>query len=169
MASIYHTNGTCTATVATSSSSGNGVLGLTSADGVKLTINTFINEIFSDERGPNIPSEVLQNGQDAMIELELWKYDTIVLNNLLSLASGNASAQGYLNTVGSLMFNNTRTFALTLSSPQDGVNWYFPRCYIVDDSSVQLSTQLKIWNLKIKAVPGPSSGSPSEARLYQFI
>lgn len=143
-------------------------MGLSSSDGVKISINQYMNEIYSDERGPNIPSEVLRNGGDAKIEFELWKFDTAVVNSLL--ASRDGGVQGRLGLVGELMFYNNLPLELTIASPVDGQNWYFPRTWLLDEGSVQLSTQLKIWTMTIKAVPGPSiNGDQSQAVLYQFI
>ena len=146
MAALYHTNGTATLAA-------NGLtLGLSSADGVRISINEALEEIYSDQNGPALPSEVLINGPTASIEFELWKYDSTVLQSILALRMGSGTL-GVAGTVGKLMFYNSLTFALSVASPVDGLPWYFPRCWIQDEASVQLSTQLKIYSLKIRAVP----------------
>lgn len=146
MAVLYHANGTATLTALSLP------LGLSSADGVRVSVNEALEEIYSDQLGPSLPSEVLINGATASIEFELWKYDTSVLNTLLQRRQGGDTL-GKIGTVGKLMFNNSLTFDLSIASPVDGVVWYFPRCWIQDEASVQLSTQLKVWSLKIRAVP----------------
>lgn len=146
MAVLYHTNGTATLTALSLP------LGLSSADGVRVSVNEALEEIYSDQLGPSLPSEVLINGATASIEFELWKYDTSVLNSLLARRQGSGTL-GTIGTVGKLMFTNSLTFDLSIASPVDGVVWYFPRCWIQDEASVQLSTQLKVWSLKIRAVP----------------
>lgn len=158
----YHTNGTAALSVSTTQSgSSYSNLGLSSADGVKINITEYFNEIYSDERGPNIPAEVLRNGADATIEVELWKYDGTVLNTLMALREGGV--QGYMGTIGQMMFNAGLTRRLRVASPIDGQNWQFNRVWILDEQSVQLSTQLKIWTVTFKAVPDENG------YLYQFV
>jgi len=162
MAISYHVNGTASLQVSnTVQGTTFSNLGLSSSEGVKINITEYFNEIYSDERGPSIPSEVLRNGADATIEVELWKYDGTVLNNLMALREGGV--QGYMGTIGQMMFNAGLTRRLRVLSPIDGQNWQFNRVWILDEQSVQLSTQLKIWTVTFKAVPDENG------ILYTFV
>lgn len=143
---VYHTNGTATISV-------NGTpMGVSSAEGVKVTLNHYTNEIYTDERGPNVPAQVLSNGGDARIEFELWKYNTGVLTQYLAdRINASAAGPGTVQNVGALMFDNY-TAVLSIASPVDGVVWTFNRTWVLEEASAQLSTQLKIWSLVVRAV-----------------
>ena len=163
MAALYHVNGS--AAMYIGQGTGGSLLGYSSAEGVSIEITAGMNEIFSDEYGPFLPAEELQNGTRARINFELWKSDTAVLNNLLALRDG-ANVAGGSSTVGQLMLTGSKYFGLTIASPIDAVPWYFPICQIVGDPiSVSLSTQLKVWRMGIKALKWSPSGVQS-AYLY---
>lgn len=145
MAVLYHTNGTAVVLV------NNNYLGLSSAEGVEVAWTEYFNEIYSDERGPNMPSEVLRNGVDAKITLELWKYDSAILNAFIAQREGGVIGQ--MGIIGQPMFQNSLTSTVQIASPSDSIIYTFNRCWIVDECAVQLSTQLKIWKIVIRAVP----------------
>lgn len=157
---VYHTNGTALIKW------GGVDLGLASSDGVKISINQYFNEIYSDQLGPKIPATVLRNGCDARIEVELWKYDTNVMLSIIAQRDGGVAGQlpAQPNQVGQLMFENGLTSTLAVLSPVDGQNWLFANCWLLDESSVQLSTQLKIWTCVFRATPAVYNGV-----LYTFI
>ncbi len=163
MAALYHVNGT--ASMYVGQGLGGSLLGISGAEGVDIAITDFIVDQFSDEYGPNMPAEKLQNGSRARITFELWKYDQTVLNNLMILRDGGSAAGGS-STIGLLMLYNTKYFGLSIASPNDGVPWYFPICQISGEPvSVALSTQMKVWKITIDAIKWSSSG-PASAYLY---
>jgi hypothetical protein len=163
MAALYHVNGS--AGLYVGQGTGGSFLGYGGPEGVEIAITDGIADQFSDEYGPFMPSEKLQNGSRARITFELWKSDTAVLNSLLALRDG-ANVPGGTGQVGRLMLTNGLYFGLTIASPIDAVPWYFPICQIVGDPvSVGLSTQMKVWKLAIDAIKWSPSG-PSSAYLY---
>lgn len=145
MAVGFHVNGTAGLTIDSNA------LGVASSDGVKVDLNEYFNEIKTDNRGPDIPEEVLRNGNDALITCELWKYDDTVLQNFMAKRDGGNVGQ--MGQIGELMFANNRTSVLIIASPVDGHVYTFGRCWLVDAVGLELSTQLKIVSITIKAVP----------------
>jgi hypothetical protein len=163
MAALYHVNGTCRMYVG--QGTGGSLIGLSGVEGVRISIASGNTEQFSDEYGPFMPAEILNLGQRAIITFELWQWDQTVWNNLLILRNGG-SGSGGIQTIGQLMLSAGKFFGLTLSSPLDGVPWYFPTCMIAADPvEVNLSTTMKIWRAQIAAYSWSSSG-PASAYLY---
>ena len=164
MAAFYHVNGT--ASIYVGQGVGGSLLGISSKEGVAISITDGITEQFSDEYGPFMPCETLQLGSRARITCELWKYDVTVLNNLLKLRDGANMVAGGSSVIGQLMFNGGQYFGMTIASPIDGIPWYFPICQIVGDPiSVKLSTEMKVWDMGVNAYKWSSSG-PASAYLY---
>lgn len=163
MAVMYHVNGPTPIYIG--QGTGGSQLGYSGVEGIEIAIAAGNVEQFSDEYGPFMPAEVLQIGGRARLTFELWKYDTTVLNNLMTQRMG-ALTPGGTATIGQLMLNAGLFFGITLPSPNDGQPWYFPTCQLAGDPMpVNLSTQLKIWRVAINAYKWSASGSAS-AYLY---
>lgn len=160
MAVLFHVNGS--ALIYVGQGTGGSQLGYSSAEGVKVETLVGQEMVYSDQLGPFVPGEVLNNGTIAQITFDLYKYDNSVLAALNAKREGGNLGQ--FTAAGTLMFLNELTSGITIASPIDGLNYYFPRAWLAGDPQpVQLSTQLKIWGLKFMAAPN------SQNVLYQFV
>ena len=131
------------------------ILGVTSADGVKLHRMTHSRPIFTDTRGPAVEDQRINLGVDGFLEFDLFQYDqdtlwTYIEQGAASLDSaGNPTGFGV--NIGNLMYDNYNlqnasnlTSCLWVGAPKnlyDGGqhSFIFPRTFVEDDTEHRLS------------------------------
>lgn len=133
MAASYRTNGPTSITIDSV------LIGFSSADGVQFFTNQYTAPIFSDERGPSIPAEMLNNGTDGRVVGEFYKFDYAALNT--AVAKRNGGTVGSMGSIGDLMFANSRTSVIILASPVDGKVITINRGWFDGEVEYDLSTQ----------------------------
>ena len=148
MARAFHANGPSLITIDGQE------LGYSTAEGVELKINKYMEPVYSDLWGPSVPHEVQSNGCDAIISFTLAQYDAGVLNGILAKRDGGTA--GRTGLIGELMYLNSRFSSLSIASPRDDTPYQFYRVVLLDDVAVTLSTQVKRWTLVFKAYPDAS-------------
>lgn len=143
MAVDYYTNGTATITVDSQT------LGIAAAEGVKVSINHFAIELFSDEFGPQMACEILNNGGSAIVTFQLLKFDPTRLAAWDQKRFGGGTT-GTVPYVGRLMFSESDMSTMSIASPNSTGVYTFPRCVLLDSVEYELSTQAKRVNCVVK-------------------
>lgn len=144
-----------------------------SVDGVELAFNSYTEQVFTDNKGPNIPEDIQNFGEDARITIDLVKYDLSVLNTIIPrLHGGTVGVQPNYNLTaattdyGTLMVQCQHFFSLGVARTtgktcqNDGEGgWMFPYCYLMDEHSFKVGTKVTRHRLVVRAIP-------SDAGLY---
>lgn len=148
MATAYRTNGTATITVDGST------LGVSTADGVNIEESQHQFDVYSDERGPQTPAEIINLGTEAIISGTFAKYDDTVLQAFIAKRQGGTF--GSMGTIGDLMFLGSRTSTVVIASPIDGHAQTFNRCILTKFSRNVSIGNITTADFEIRAVPDAS-------------
>lgn len=155
-------------------------LGLTQ-DPVTITPNYYHKDLFVDDFGPNVPSDVMYNLVDVNLSMNLVHYDHRVLGYCLAESMGGTgvadriafegfsplapanmiSGLGFSVGAGALMgkgkvlwASGNHLVSVSLRSPQGGVPYRFRACYLTQPPVViPLGTERSIVQLNWRAIP----------------
>jgi hypothetical protein len=147
-------------------------------DGVEISEQMYTEDVYTDRLGGHIPEDVQNFGAEARITLDLIKYDLSVLRKIITReyngtvgVTPNLPAEAgdlmnacekffacYINrqygdTNGDCRNPGSLATAINYSSGTPEGNWYFPRCYVVDERSVKVGTKVTRHRLTLRALP----------------
>lgn len=132
-----------------------------SADGVRITLNSYSEDVISDDSGPAVPGDIQWMGQDARIVMDMVRFDKTTMEILkrrlrTSAVSSEglvpAAAVGTLLVTGGLYFGlqiypNQRT-GLTAELP-----YKFPVCNVEGAIESPVGTRVRRTSLVFRAIP----------------
>lgn len=165
MAITVHVNGAARIDI-TTFTGGTEQLGY-SENGVTINTNIATQDIFTDQFGQGVPTDVLFLGEQGTVDIELLSWDWAVLNRLLSPIDKvvlNTPGQVATTDYGCLYAKDVLTYGLKINAVKTGERSYtFPAAFLVDQRSLTIGTRESRWSLTFRVLPEVSG---STATLY---
>lgn len=146
MAGTIHVSGTSTVTV------DGAELGV-SVNGVTIKNHNQFQDVFTDELGPLIPTDVQNMGFFSTVEVELIKYDNDVLSNCIGPFAG--VGEGDIGQVGALLIQQQGSHELgiqveNITGGED--NFTFPTAYVIGVTSWNVGVVRTVVKLEFRCL-----------------
>ncbi len=120
-------------------------------------------DVNADYAGPAMPADVQQLGEMAMFMPAFSRYNQLVINTLAARRRGGTAGTGGAGAIGSLLVAEGLTFPYLIvagyrnkavfSAGSMNAGYFFPQCYVADAIDFELSTEITVPRLIIRAIP----------------
>lgn len=155
MAITVHSSGPARVDI-TTASGGTEQLGY-SENGVTINLEVATEDVFTDQFGQGVPTDVLFLGVQGTVDIELISWDWNVLNKALSYvdkATLNTAGQFGTGDLGCFYANDDLYFGLKINATKSGERSFtFGAAWITESHSLTIGTRESRWSLTFRIVP----------------
>ena len=126
-------------------------------DGVRATINTYHEDVMTDDYGSSIPGDVQFMGQDANISLPMVRWDAATMASVLGLIRNNSAGAHLQADIGTLLIAGSKFMGLRIQAIQrTGLTaepvHTFAYAFPIQSAELSLSTRVSRINLTFRAI-----------------
>lgn len=152
MASKIYVNGPANLYTGTAAGPALEFLGFTEGD-TRLSFDAAFEEVFTDQGGPRVPSDMLYLSEQAFISLTLVQYVEAVYAKVAARINGGTRGAIAANSIGTLMLQEGKTYQFVIDAPYQAKAAFsdMPACYNFLNAYLAQTTDLEV-STKVKKV-----------------